>query len=486
MTRIGGAKLNQDVYLGIDIGTSVTKGTVICRDGTVIGQEYSKIKYGSSSNVGCEHDPEKVWWTEFFNITSSLLAKIGNRKNDIASIAITGMIPNITLLDKHGDHLHNGILFYDGRAYEIEKKLDEELNSPKWQNEVLSKLIWIKNNHEEIWPRIHKILTTHSYIVYKLTGCFSIDTVTAIESGNIYDPIKRTWNSSILNKYGIAPELFPEIYAPNSIVGTLTKNAAQLLGLKPGIPVVAGTGDTISSLLGAGLRHENEMLIYYGTYNCSALLKNEIQEVISGNIYSNPLEWTSTIPRSGQQLSVFAQQFFPSKSRELSLTKLDRFASNSAPGANGALFIQTFDLPKSTVSTEPKGGLVNLSIDNDLSDISRALLEAFGYGLRYSFEVMGTNPQPIRCYAAGGGAKSSIWKQIVSDITGLTQIYLPAANRGVGSAILAGSSMGGDVLIAITDRIMKKAKSIYPTLDTKSSYDEMYNLYRHYLDKYNC
>lgn len=477
--------MKSEIFLGIDIGTSVTKGTAIRGDGTVIGQEYSKLKYGSSSKEGSEHDPDKVWWTEFTNITLSLLEKIGDSKKDVTCIAVTGMIPNITLMDKYGDHLGNSILFYDGRAYDIEKKLDKELNSPKWQNEVLSKLIWIKNNHKEVWSHTHKILTTHSYIVYKLTGIYSIDTVTAIESGNIYDPLKQIWNFPLLDKYGIDPNLFPLIYAPNSIVGHLTGNAASQFGLKPGIPIVAGTGDTISSLLGAGLRHKNEMLIYYGTYNCSALLKNEIQEVISGDIFSNPLEWTSTIPRSGQQLSVFAQQFFPRKTREQALAKLDRFAAKSIPGANGVLFVQTFDLPKSTVSTEPKGGLVNISIENNLQDFSRAMLEAFGYGLRYSFEVMGTNPTPTICYSAGGGAKSPIWKQIVSDITGLKQIYLPAANRGVGSAILAGYSIRNDFLSAITDQIMKSSETIIPEPNHKSRYDEMYNLYRFYLDKYN-
>jgi xylulokinase len=473
------------LFLGIDIGTSVTKGTLIREDGKVVAQEYSRAKYGSSSHTGSEHDPQKVWWDEFRKITTKLLEENSERRDKVESIAVTGMIPNITLIDKNGNHLGNSILFYDARAYDIEKKLDSDLKSPKWQNEVLSKLIWIKTNKPDVWNQTHKIVTTHSYIAFRLTGKYSVDVVTAIESGNIYDPTTRSWNSKLLEAYGIREDLFPEICAPNTIVGYLSEDAAKDIGLKQGIPVVAGTGDTISSLLGAGLRKKDEMLIYYGTYNCSALLKYAIRDVVSGNISSNPLEWTSTIPRSGQQLNAFAQQLFPSKSRQIALSKLDRSAEKSAPGANGVLFIQTFDLPISTVSTEPKGGLVNLSISNTIFDISRALLEAFGYGLKYSFEYLGSNPKPVKCFAAGGGARSPIWKQIVSDITGLEQTYLPAADRGMGSAILAGLAVRQDFLDHITDYLMKKSIVVSPNLDSKDRYQKMYELYCEYLKKYN-
>lgn len=472
-------------FLGIDIGTSVTKGTLIREDGKVVAQEYSRTKYGSSSQTGSEHDPQKVWWSEFHKIATKLLGKIDGHSNNVESIAVTGMIPNITLIDKGGNHIGNSILFYDGRAYDIEKKLDSELNSPKWQNEVLSKLIWIKRNNPENWERTYKILTTHSYVVFRLTNKYSVDVVTAIESGNIYSPASKSWNSELLKTYGIDENIFPDIYAPNAVIGHLSDNAAKELGLKAGIPIVAGTGDTISSLVGAGLRQKDEMLIYYGTYNCSALLKNNIRDVIAGNINSNPLEWTSTIPRSGQQLNVFAQQFFPSKSRQVSLSKLDKSAAQSVPGANGAIFIQTFDLPISTVSTEPRGGLVNLSIENTLADISRALLEAFGYGLKYSFEYLGSNPNPIKCFAAGGGARSPIWKQIVSDITGLEQTYLPAADRGMGSAILAGLALRQDFLEQITKHLAQKAVVISPNPNNKEKHEEMYGLYCDYLKKYN-
>lgn len=476
------AILKPKVYLGIDIGTSVTKGTAILSDGEILAHEYSPSKYGSSSDEGHEHDPDLIWWDQFLNVATKILDNIGSRRNEVECIAVTGMIPNIVPVDKSGKPLHNGLLFYDNRAYDIEVSLDKELNSPRWQNEVLSKLIWLRENKPNVWTSTYKVLTTHSYIVLKLTGEYTVDIVTAIESGNVFSPTERSWNESLLSRFGIDTNVFPEIHAPKEIIGYLQPEAAKQLGIRPGIPVVAGTGDTISSILGAGLRLKDEMLIYYGTYNCSALLLFNIEDVLSGNITANPLAWTATIPRSGQQLNSLARQFFPSNSSHESLSMLDRKAAESTPGANGVVFIQTFNLPESTVSTEPTGGLVNISIENTTADFSRAILEAFGYGLRYSFEVLNPPPPtPKQCYAAGGGARSPIWKQIISDITGFEQLYMAAADRGVGSAILAGAAHDPDFLQRASAHLLNNSVYITPCTDNSEIYEARYQTYCSFL-----
>lgn len=475
--------MSTPIYLGIDIGTSVAKGTAIDGTGKVLTQKHSLIKYKSSSNIGYEHNPESVWWLEFYNIATALINEIDPTK--VESIAVTGMIPNITPLSINGEYLHNGILFYDSRAYDIERELDAKLGTARWQNEVLSKLIWLKDDLRERWADTHQIVTTHSYIVYRLTGKFSVDTVTAIESGTIYSPSERNWNASLLQEYGLRAEHFPPVYAPTDIVGHLTDSAAQALGLKSGIPVVAGTGDTISTVLGAGLRKRGEMLIYYGTYNCSALLNEDTNSILLGNSTVNPLNWTSTIPRSGQQVAAFAQTLFPSSSVYKSLATLDEMASKSPAGANGVLFIQTLNLPTSTVSTEPMAAFMNLSVTTSIADTCRAILEAFGYGLRYSYEVLGSEPNPIKCYAAGGGARSFIWKQIVSDITGLKQLYLPAADRGVGSALLAGAAVVPNFLAQVDEELFSVAEVIIPNNEAAEVYQQQYMSYCDFLNRLN-
>lgn len=477
----------QRLYMGVDIGTSVAKGTVINDYGEIIAQEMYNRKHIGHSLGKYEHDPNTVWWKEFEFIVKNIINNLGDSVNNVQCLAITGMVPNVCPIDKQGKPLHRAILYYDPRAKDIEKRLDEELNTPKYQNQILAMLIWLKRTLGSDWDNVDKILTTHNYIVKKLTNKSYVDTVTALEYGNILDSNKMTWNEDLLRIYDIKESIFPEIVPPGNVVGEVSKEAAKMTGLKEGTPVIAGTSDTVSSFLGAGARHKNELLIYYGTYNCAPKLLYDIQDIIFNKKITYPIEWVASIKRAGQQLSSLARQFCPSGNLEKSLLKLDELASASKPGANNVTFVQELDLLTANESTEPKAGIFNFGLDNTISDICRAMLEAFGYGLKYSFESSETDVTPIKCFAAGGGARSRIWKQIVSDITGLEQLYLPFANRAYGSAMLAAVSDDVENMKRITNTQSKNFEYVSQNLKRMDMdmYNKAYNRYKNFIEKYN-
>lgn len=472
------------LYMGIDIGTSVAKGTVINDIGEIITQQTYNRKHISHSLNKYEHNPDLVWWKEFKFIVKNMIDNLEGAVKNVQCLAITGMVPNIYPIDKQGRSLHKAILYYDPRAKNIEKKLDEELNTKKYQNQVLAMLIWLKSKLGSDWVKVDKIMTTHNYIVKKLTNGLYVDTVTALEYGNIFDSNKMTWNRDLLGKYDIQENIFPEIIPPGTVVGKVTREAAKITGLKEGTSVIAGTSDTISSFLGAGARHKNELLIYYGTYNCAPLLLYDMKEIIFNTKLTYPIEWVASIKRAGQQLSALAQQFCLSRNLEKSLLKLDKLASSSKPGANNVIFVQELNLLTASESTEPQATLFNLGLNTTISDICRAMLEAFGYGLKYSFESVETTISPIKCFAAGGGARSQIWKQIVSDITGLEQIYFPFANRAYGSAILAAVSDDYDNMKKITGTQSRNFEIISPNFERKEVYDKAYSRYISFIEKH--
>jgi xylulokinase len=473
------------LYLGIDIGTSVAKGTIINDYGETIADAVFHRRHISHSEKIYEHDPENEWWSEFTFLVNKMLSHIGNRARDIQSIAITGMIPNICLMDKQGNPIRKAILYYDPRAENIEKKLDKELNTGKWKNQVLSRLIWLKDKEKENWKQTERILSTHNYIVFKLTGKSCIDTVTALEFGNTCNSEKMVWNHDLLSQYGIESKIFPDILPPGTIVGSVLKEASRQTGLREGTQVITGTTDTISSLIGSGLRNSNELLIYYGTYSCAMMLLSEMEKVIFDNKIKYPIDWLASIPRGGQQLSSLAQLFCPSTDIKESLSNLDSHAADSNPGANGVIFVQTLDLPVSTESTEPRGSFFNLGMNNTMSDICRAMLEAFGYGLKYWFELSNNPLIPRKCFAGGGGASSKVWQQIVSDITGLEQYCFRNADRAFGSAILAAISINRKLYDNITNTQLSSLELTKPNPHNHRKYLKHYHKYKNYIEKYS-
>ena len=57
----------------------------------------------------------------------------------------------------------------------------------------------------------------------------------------------------------------PQIIKSHDIVGKLSKEAASILGLKEGIPVVAGGGDGACAAKGAGVVREGMAYNYIGS-----------------------------------------------------------------------------------------------------------------------------------------------------------------------------------------------------------------------------
>ena len=58
-------KTGDELLLGVDLGTSSTKGVLVGADGRVVGvaERYHEV---SSPHPGwAEHDAEEVWWREF-------------------------------------------------------------------------------------------------------------------------------------------------------------------------------------------------------------------------------------------------------------------------------------------------------------------------------------------------------------------------------------------------------------------------------------
>src|SRR4029434_9901068 len=84
------------------------------------------------------------------------------------------------------------------------------------------------------------------------------------ESG-LFEVGARRWADDLIGSLGLPRHLFPEVVSSGTALGPLGKDAAAHLGLQPGIPVVAGGGDTQCGLLGAGAVDSGQIAIIAGS-----------------------------------------------------------------------------------------------------------------------------------------------------------------------------------------------------------------------------
>ncbi len=107
------------------------------------------------------------------------------------------------------------------------------------------------------------------------------------------------------------------------------------------------------------------------------------------------------------------------------------------------------------------------------------MLESFGYSIKHGLQCAYPNGHPLKRLAAtGGGARSPLWRQIVSDITGLCQEYIPEADEALGDAYLAGLALDWFKDFDVLQKEWLKAAAITePDPDNQAAYKAGYAAY---------
>jgi xylulokinase len=240
-----------DVLLGVDIGTSSTKGVIAHADGAVLAtaQRPHRTDYPQPGFV--EHDAEQVWWKDFTEIVSELLPQADG---PIRDVSVSGIGATTLPADADGNLLRSAILSailygIDTRAGEEIDDLIERYGEDEIVERSLSrishqsigpKLMWLQRHQPEVWERMQQLLMANSFVVERLTGEYTLDSISVSFRIPMFDPRTRTWVDEWTS--AVAPGLeLPRVLEPWEEAGRAGERGAELTGLLAGIPVCAGT-----------------------------------------------------------------------------------------------------------------------------------------------------------------------------------------------------------------------------------------------------
>lgn len=450
--------------LGVDIGSHESKGVLTDTTGKVVAQHVLKHEMQYPKPGFVEHDVEAVWWGEFANICRNLVEKAGIDAKEIAGVAVTaafGMVP----VDKDCNPLRPGGIMYgvDTRSVaeidELNERMGEEFilqrcGNPLSTQQMGPKILWLKNNEPEIFEKAYKFLPSSSFIVARLTGEFVIDQLHAGFHGPLYDLKKQSWGKDLCE--GIVEiERLPEIKWACEIAGTVTDKASSETGLAVGTPVTVGTSDVAAEALSIGVTSPGETMMMYGSTAWITLLVEE--PVLHEALWASPFVFPGVFCLHGGTATsgsmtrwmrdniasemVSAEE----KGEPEAYTKLTEMAQGAPPGSDGLVILPYFAGERSPINDpHAKGMIFGLQMRHGRSHLYRAALEGVGYSINHTLQIMreaGADPKLVT--AVGGGTKSKVWLQSVSDITGVPQ-EVPAVTLGAsyGNAFLAGYAVG--------------------------------------------
>lgn len=439
--------------LGIDIGTYETKGVLVAHDGTITASASRPHKMIVPRPGWAEHRAEEDWWGDFVHVTRALLAQSGLDPREIKAVAASAIGPCMLPVDAEGAPLMNGVLYgVDTRATaqiaELNAAIGAERILATCGNALTSqstgpKILWLKETHPEIFVRTAKILTSTSYLTWKLTGCHVIDHYTAPNLAPLYDVTRQDWSAELANFLPL--DMLPELMWSTEIAGHITAEAALETGLAEGTPVTCGTIDAAAEAVSVGVAAPSEMMLMYG----STIFIIQVTE----NPVRDPRLWYAPWLFPGRHASMaglatsgtLTHWFRDQLARETDFATLAGEAAQSPKGAKGLLCLPYFSGERTPIhDPQAKGAFFGLDLTHTRGDLFRAVLEGVAMGTAHVFDCcreVGAPPRTIR--AVGGGTRNAVWLQATSDLAGEVQeICDKTMGAAYGDAFLAALAIG--------------------------------------------
>jgi xylulokinase len=417
-----------------DLGTTGNKASLHSDDGKML--QHCTISYPAHFASGgvAEQNPMD-WWNAVGGASKKLLQMANVSADQITGIGISGQMMGAIFLDENFNPTRDAIIWADFRAQKQSDLLIEKIGLEKAYKKLghrlnptysISKVMWVRDNQPDIWAKTKHICIAKDFVNQKLTGRFVTEPSDA-SSTNCFDQIKLIWDTEILNAANIPISYFPEIVPSTTVIGGLTKDAADHVGLNAGTPVVAGGGDGPMAALGAGIIEPSD-----GAYVCMGssswvavstdkpLHDSKMRSMTWNHIVPNKFSPTATMQAGGASLQWIVEDLLPASEKDRYKILLDE--AGKVNSSDDGLFFLPHILGERSPYWNPSaaGAFIGLGRHHDRSYLVRAVLEGVAFNLLTCIQAFTDNGVPIKQVdVIGGGAESALWLQIFADIWGV-------------------------------------------------------------------
>lgn len=470
------------MFIGIDLGTSGVKLILVDNKGNVqktVSKSYELLVPRPSWT---EQDPN-AWYNQTLVALKELVE--GNESN-IEGISFSGQMHGLVLLDEEDNVLRNALLWNDQRTIKEVEYLNDEIgidNLLKYTGNIAltgltaPKILWVKNNEPEIFKKIDKIMLPKDYLIYKLSGAFASD-VSDLSGTLYFDPKTRDYSEEMLEILSINKSMLPKVYESFEVVGTLSEELKQELNITNDIKIIAGGGDQAVGAVGVGIVGDGECSLSLGTsgviFVSSKNFKVDNQSYLQSYAHANnkyhimavmlnaagAIKWWNESVLDTNDYNKYYEKVAQANSEE-SLFFLPYLTGERAP------------------INDPyaQGVLFGLRVHHKQADIDLAVVEGVTFALRDSFELiknLGVEINQIRI--TGGGAKSDVWAQMISNILGVKVVKITTEEGpALGAAILA--MVGCEEFKTVEEaceNIVEISTSFTPKDDVVKHYNQKY------------
>ena len=515
--------------LAIDHGTGGPKVAIVSIRGEVIDWAFQEVSLHVEKG-GCVEQSPDDWWNAIVKTSKQVIENGKVSKDDIIGVCNSSQWSGTVALNKDGDLLHDCMIWMDTRgAVQIEKFYKSLLQVSgyslskilKWikrtgggpsqsGKDPIAHILWLKENMPDIYASTYKFLEPQDYVNFKLTGKIaasyaSIHMHWITDIRNIND-IK--YSKKLMKSLKVDPQKFPELKNSTDVLGTITSEFSNAVGLNRDAKVVMGAPDLHTATIGSGAVKDYETHIYIGTSDwvlCHVPFK---KTDITHNMASIPSAITGRyMIANEQEIAGGALQFLRDNIlyhkdellREEAVPDVykifDRLAEQAPPGSNGLIFTPWLIGERTPVENHTiRGGLYNLSLEMNRTHLVRAIFEGIAYNVRWLFmyvenfikkwritedpSIKKTSIVIPELSIIGGGGQSNVWCQIFADVLNrpIKQVKNPIQTNARGTAFIAAVGLGYLSWDQIP-QLMEYSHVFTPNPENRAIYDRLFKEY---------
>lgn len=405
-------------------------------------------------------------------------------------------------LDNAGNVIRPAILWCDQRTYKQCENIYKIFGYDEFiklsYNKALPgftapKILWLKENEPENYKKVSKILLPKDYIRYKLSNTYASEVSDA--AGTILMNIpSRNWSNEILGGLKIKKSLLPGVFESIVISSRVNREASNLTGLVEGTPIAGGGSDNAAGAVGSGIVRSGLISDSIGTsgvvFAHSDMPLYDPQGRVHSFCHAVPGKWhlTGVTLSAAGSLKWYFDKFGPTK--EISRTYpdtegydlLNKQAERVPVGSDGLIFLPYLSGER-TPHADPnaRGVFFGISYLHRPDHFVRSIMEGVAFSQLDCLSLMRElNITSDKIILFGGGAKSSIWRQIIADILNLKVVTLNVEEGpAFGAAIIAGAGCG--IYSSIEEgvnKIINEDKENNPIAENVEKYNKLYKIYK--------
>jgi xylulokinase len=477
--------------MGIDSSTTSVKALIVDREGQVISSHSTSLPISRPKPLWSEQNPED-WWNAAIESIRGAIHDADISPTEIEGIGLTGQMHGLVMLDAGGNVLRPSILWNDQRTQKQcddmtqkigFKRLIELTGNRALTGFTAPKILWVRDNEPDVYARCAKVLLPKDYIRYKLTGDYAID-VSDASGMSLVNVAERKWSTEVLSALDIPADWLPALYEGTAQTGVISAQAAELTGLAAGTPVFAGGGDQAAGAVGVGAVESHIVSLVVGTSGVVFTPLSQYAYEPEGRLHA----FCHAVPGLWHFMGVMLSAAGSLQWYKDTLADNDSFddllseAADIPPGSEGLYFLP-YLAGERTPHPDPfaRGAFIGLTSRHGRGHMTRAVLEGIAFGLKDSFTLIEQNSSVpnLEVRISGGGAKSPIWQQIITDVIGVPIVNVQTTEGAAyGAALLATVGSGWFSTVPEACAQMIHLGAVVEPGANKAAYPAVYERYR--------